>query len=157
MHDVGPQLVEQPGVVRDREHAQVVVGGHGLDAAGDVAQRVDVEPAVDLVEHRELRPEHRELQRLGPLLLAAGELDVDPTLEELRRDPEPGGLRADALVAGPRRVAALAAERGVEEVVEPHARQLDRVLQREEEPVRRALVRRQPEQLVAVDGDRTAR
>ncbi len=53
-------------------------------------------------------------------------------------------------------VATLAVEGGGEEVVEPHARQLHRVLQREEQPARGTLVRGQVEQLVAVDGDRAA-
>ena len=123
---------------------------------GDVAQGVDVEAAVDLVEHRELRLQHRELQRLGALLLAARELDVHAALEELLRDAEPLGFRADARVeiAG---LALLAADRGLEEVAEPHARDLHGVLQREEQPARGTLVRREAEQLVAVDGDRARR
>ena len=80
--------------MRDREHAEAVLGGHRLDPARHVAQRVDVEAGVDLVEHRELRLEHRELQRLGPLLLAAGELDVDAAREELVVRPR--GARASA-------------------------------------------------------------
>jgi len=119
------------------------------------AQRVDVEPAVDLVEHREPGAEHCELQRLRPLLLAAGELDVESALQELVRDPEAGGLGTHAF-AQVGAVAALTAQRGVEEVVEADAGQLDRVLQREEEAVGGALVGRQPEQLLAVDGDRPA-
>ena len=117
-------------------------GGHRLDATGDVAQRVDVEAAVDLVEHRELRLEHRELQRLGALLLAARELDVHAALEELLRDTEARRLRrrsrAVELAVG---VAALTAERGGEEVAEPHTGNLDGVLQREEQTARGALVR----------------
>ena len=82
---------------------------------------------------------------------------MTPTLEELRaRHPS---RAASALDPRPQivGVAALAAERGVEEVAEPHAGDLDRVLQREEQPARGALVRGEPEQLLAVDRDRAAR
>jgi phosphoglycolate phosphatase-like HAD superfamily hydrolase len=88
--------------VRDGEHTQVALLGHGLDALRDVAQGVDVEAGVDLVEDGELGFEHGELERLGPLLLASGELDVDAPLEELPRDPETGRLGVD-----PRRAAAV--------------------------------------------------
>ena len=125
VHAVGAQLLEQARVVRDREHAEVVFGGHRLDAAGDVAQGVDVEAAVDLVEHRELRLEHRELQGLGALLLATGELDVDAAFEELLRDAESLGFGDDARVEIAR-LALLAADRGLEEVAEPHTGHLAR-------------------------------
>ena len=98
MHPIRPQLGEQARVVRDREHAEPVVVRHALDPAGDVAQRIDVQAGVDLVEHRELRLEHRELDGLGPLLLAAGELVVDAAAEQFVRDPERVRLRGDALV-----------------------------------------------------------
>ena len=42
-----------------------------VDAVGDGAQRVDVEAGVGLVEDRDLRPQHRELEDLHALLLAA--------------------------------------------------------------------------------------
>ena len=51
-------------------------------------------------------------------------------------------------------VATLTVEGGGEEVDEAHAGQLDGVLQREEQAAGGALVRRQAEQLLAVDGDR---
>ena len=44
-----------------------------VDAVGDDAQRVDVEPGIGLVEDGELGLEHRHLEDLVALLLAAGE------------------------------------------------------------------------------------
>ena len=74
--------------MRDREHAEVVLRRHRLDAARDVAQRIDVEPGVDLVEDGKARLQDRELERLHALLLAARELVVDATGEELVGDGE---------------------------------------------------------------------
>src|SRR5439155_26411987 len=45
---------------------------------------------------------------------------------------------------------------GAEEVDKPHAGHLDRVLHREEQPVGRALPRRQPEELLTVERDGAA-
>ncbi len=121
------------------EHTEVVVVGHGLDATSDVAQRVDVEAAVDLVEDRELRLQHRELQRLQPLLLAPRELDVESAVEELLRDAESRRFDGDSrrqIVRNP----TLTAERCVEEVAESHPGQLHRVLQCEEHAERGPLV-----------------
>ena len=155
MDDIGPQLVEQPGVVGDGEDAEPVVVGHRLDPTGDVAQRVDVETAVDLVENRELGSQHRELEGLGPLLLPTGELDVQPAVEELLRDTEARRFRRHARreVVGR---AALTPERGVEEVAEADPGELHRVLEREEETVGGSFVRREPEQFLTVDRDGTA-
>ena len=47
-----------------------------VDAFGHHAQRVDVQAGVGLVEHGDLRIEHRHLQDFGTLLLAAGETVV---------------------------------------------------------------------------------
>ena len=52
-----------------------------LMPAPTALQRVDVEPAVGLVEHRELGLHDAHLDHLGALLLAAGEADVDRALE----------------------------------------------------------------------------
>ena len=130
----------------DREHAKIVVVGHRLDAPGDVAERVDVEAGVDLVEDGELRAEHGELQRLGPLLLAAGELDVHPTREELVADRQSRGFAGDALDRG--RVAV--GGRG-HQLQHAHAGNLDRVLVGEEQAEAGAFPRRAPEELLAVD------
>ena len=57
-----------------------------VDALGDGPQRVDVEARVGLVEHRDLRPQQRQLQQLHPLLLAAREAVVEVTAGEVLRD-----------------------------------------------------------------------
>ncbi len=157
VHPVGAQLGEHARVVRDREHTEATFGRHGLDAPGDVAQRVDVEAAVDLVEYREPRLEYRQLQRLGALLLATGELDVHAALEELVRDAEAVGLELDLRTQLTVGIAALTKERSGEEVDEAYAGKLHRVLQREEQTTCRAFVGGQPEELFAVDGDRAGR
>ena len=68
----GRDVVQQPLVVGDQQHAEVRVE-HRVDALGDDPQRVDVEARVGLVEDRHLRLEDRHLEHLEPLLLAAGE------------------------------------------------------------------------------------
>src|SRR5512143_1953831 len=69
-------VIEDPLVVRDQQHAQVG-SREGVHALRDDAERVDVEPGVGLVEHRDLGPEHGHLEDLGALLLAAREAVVD--------------------------------------------------------------------------------
>ena len=76
MHEVRHDVVEQPLVVRDDEH-RVLLAAQRVHAVGDDAQRVDVEAGVGLVEDGELRIEHRHLEDLVALLLAAGEAFVD--------------------------------------------------------------------------------
>ncbi len=51
-------------------------------------KRVDVEAAVGLVEDRELRFEHRHLEDLVALFLAAGKPDIDGALQEIVADIE---------------------------------------------------------------------
>ena len=80
--DVGLQLVEQAAVVGDGQHAEAVVVRQRLDAPGHGPQGVDVEAGVDLVEHGELGVQHRQLQRLVALALAAGQVDVEGPGEE---------------------------------------------------------------------------
>ncbi len=63
VHAVGLQVLEQPLVVRDAQHAELrTIGPHLLYALGHDLQRVDVETGVGLVEHRELGLEDRHLQ-----------------------------------------------------------------------------------------------
>ena len=80
-------------------------------------------------------PEHAELDHLGALALAAGEVDVEGPAQEARVEADRLGL-----VDHPRcverlaLVRAAAERRRVEQRVEAHAGDLDRVLQREEQP-----------------------
>ena len=85
---VRTELLEQPAVVGDREHAERFAAltcfvAQRLDPPGAVAQRVDVEPRVELVEDRDPRREHRQLQRLVALLLTARQVDVQRAVQEL--------------------------------------------------------------------------
>ena len=73
--------------MRDHERAEVGAD-ETLDAARDRLQRVDVEARVGLVEHRDPRLQHRHLQDLDPLLLAAGEAVVQVARGELAADLE---------------------------------------------------------------------
>ena len=81
MHVVGHDVIEQPLVVGDQQHA-AIRGAQRVHAARDHLERVDVEAGVGLVEHRELRLEHQHLQDLVALLLAAGEPFVDAARQE---------------------------------------------------------------------------
>jgi hypothetical protein len=153
VHTIGAQLAEQAGVVRDGEHAQVALLGHRLDPPGDIAQGVDVEAGVDLVEDGELGLEHGELERLRPLLLAAGELDVHAPLQELLADGEALRFRVESFSQAVG-LAAPTADGGAEEVDDADTGNLDRVLHGEEEPLCGALPRREAEQLLAVERHR---
>ena len=48
-----------------------------VDAVGDNLERVDVEAGIELIQHGKPWLEHRHLQNLVALLLAAGEADID--------------------------------------------------------------------------------
>src|SRR3954447_24501073 len=85
VHEVRLDVVQDPRVVRDDEEA-ALVAAHRVDALGDDPERVDVEAGVGLVEHRELRLEHRELEDLGALLLAAREALVEVAAREVAVD-----------------------------------------------------------------------
>ena len=56
VHDVGDEVVEDALVVRDQQDAELgAVLADLFDAGRDLAQRVDVEAGVGLVEHRDRR------------------------------------------------------------------------------------------------------
>ena len=96
VHEVGLDVVEDPLVVRDHERAHVGAD-ELLHAAGDDLQRVDVEAGVGLVEHRDLRAQHRHLQDLDPLLLAAREPVVQVARRELAAHLQAVHLREELL------------------------------------------------------------
>ena len=119
--------------------------------------RVDVEAGIGLVEDAHARLEHGHLQDLVALLLAAREADVDRALEHLGVDVELARLLADQLeeVGGADLVLAarlaLGVERGAQEGHVADARDLDRVLERQEQARRRPLLGLHAEQVVAVE------
>ena len=161
VHEVGLDVVEDALVVRDHERAHL-----GADEAAhavcDDPERVDVEPGVGLVEHRDPRREHRHLQDLDALLLAAGEAVVQVAAGHLLRDlellhrrgqllAELGNLDRVVLAAVPR--LADGVDRGAKEAGDGHAGHGVRVLEREEEAALRALVRPHLEDRLAVQED----
>ena len=81
MHLVGRDVVEQPPVVRD-EHEAAVGAAQPVDAGSHLAQGVDVQARVDFIEHGQPGLEHRELQDLVALALAAREAFVDVAREQ---------------------------------------------------------------------------
>src|SRR5512141_2512210 len=72
VHEVGLDVAQDAGVVRDQQDALALLGPEAVDAGRDDLERVDVEAGVGLVEHRDLRVEQLELGDLVALLLAAG-------------------------------------------------------------------------------------
>ena len=76
MHELRLDVVQHALVVGDHQHPHLR-GQGGVDALGHVAQRVDVQARIGLVQDRHLRPDDGHLQHLQPLLLAAGESVVD--------------------------------------------------------------------------------
>ena len=72
--------------------------GQRLDPLGAVAQGVDVEAGVELVEDGDLGLQHGQLQRLVALLLAAGEVDVERRSQQRRVEADPRRLGAEPRV-----------------------------------------------------------
>ena len=85
MHPVRNDVVQEPLVMGDDEHGAIGTAQR-VHALGDDAQGVDVEARIGLVEDAERRIEQRHLQDLVPLLLAAGEADIERTPQHFRVD-----------------------------------------------------------------------
>jgi hypothetical protein len=75
-HGVGRQRFDQLQVVRHHEEGRAL-RAQALHQLHDGAHAVDVHAGVDLVQHRQPRPQQRELQQFVALALAAGEAVVD--------------------------------------------------------------------------------
>ena len=116
-------------------------------------------PGVGLVEDRDLRPQHRQLQDLHPLLLAAREAVVDVAAGELARDVDQLhrrlGLAAEVLEADLRLAARLAVgvDRHPQVLGDGHAGDRDRVLEGHEQAGARALLGVGLGDLLAVEDD----
>ena len=111
--EVGRDVVEQALVVRDQQDAEVRVE-HRVHAVGDDPQGIDVEARIGLVEDRHLRLEHRHLEHLEALLLAAREALVDVARRERLVHPQEGELLAHPLAEVHHRDAALDGVGGVD-------------------------------------------
>src|SRR5690606_3802863 len=107
VHEVRPDVAQDPGVVGDEQDAGFTRLAHPVDRLADHLERVDVQPRVGLVEDGDLRLEQFQLHDLVPLLLAAGEALVDVALGEGRVDAQPlqGGLQLTGPGAQLRRLA----------------------------------------------------
>ncbi len=70
VHEVGPDVTQHP--LLTRAHEGTPFGrAQAAHAFGNLLQRVDVEPGVGFVEDREAWLQHRHLEHLVALLLAA--------------------------------------------------------------------------------------
>ena len=147
--------------MRDHERAHLRAD-ELLHAARDDPERVDVEAGVGLVEHRHPRLQHRHLQDLDALLLAAGEPVVEVARRELAADLEAVHLREQLVAELGNRHRVLDAavprlahgvDRAAQEARHRHARDRMRVLEREEQAALRALVRRHLGHVLAVEED----
>ena len=158
VHEVGLHQVQDALVVGDDQDAHIRAR-ELVDALGDDAQRIDVQARVGLVEHRDPRPEHRQLEHLHSLLLTAGEAVVEVSAGELARDVDQLHrllrLAAEVLEADLGLAACLAV--GVEghpQVLgHGHAGNRDGVLEGEEEPGARALFGRGLGDVLALEDD----
>ena len=161
VHVVGGDVVEDPLVVRDHERAHLRAD-ELVDALRDDLERVDVEAGVGLVEDRDPRLQHRHLQDLDALLLAAREAVVEVALRELARHlqvlhrrEQLGAelLHGDRVVLAAVRRLALRVDRAAQEARDRDARDRVRVLEREEEALLGALVGPQLGHVLAVEQD----
>ncbi len=135
---------------------EALLGVQLLDPLGDGAQRVDVEARVGLVEDRDVRLEHRHLQDLRALLLPAGEALVEVArgeravhVEQLDRVLQLGAELFDV-----DRLLAFGVDRHAQEVRHGDPRDRHRVLEGEEQPRLRALVRLGLGDVLALEEDR---
>ncbi len=167
-HKVWLNMVEQPLVVGDHQHAHLgLLRVERVDAVGDDLERVDVEPRVGLVHHRHVRLEHRHLQDLDPLLLAAAEALVEVAAHKGLVDFERGHLLAQLLAELGHRdggrlgilaiLAAMRIDRRAQEVRHRHAGDGDRVLEGQEQPQLGALIGPQLKDVLALVPDLAAR
>jgi hypothetical protein len=170
--DVGLDVVEQTLVVGDQQDAEVRVQ-HRIDALGDDPQGIDVEPRIGLVEDRHLGLDDRHLEHLQPLLLATGETLVDVAGREALVHPEERHLLAHLGAEIAHRNAAadrigrvdigilvdalqLGVQRAADERGDRQSGDRGRVLEGEEQPETRPLVRRELEDVSALPLDLTA-
>ena len=149
-------VVQQALIVGDDDE-RAVLPPERVDACRHRLQRVDVEPGVRLVQHREPGLEHRHLENLVPLLLAAREALVDRAPQQGLVDVDQAGALAQQLQEVHRvefRLAprlAVRVDRRLQEVAVADAGDLDRILEGQEEAGVGPLFRRHLLQVLAVE------
>ncbi len=156
VHELGLHVVEDPLVVGDDQRAEALLVVQTLDTLGDGAQRVDVETRIGLVEDRHVGSQHRHLQDLRALLLAAGEAVIEVARGEGFVDVEQLDrvLQLGAELLDLDRFVALGVDRHPQEVRDRHAGDRHGVLEGEEQPRLRALVRFGLGDVLALEDDR---
>ena len=161
VHEVRCDVVEDSLVVRDDERARLRTDER-VHAVRDDPQGVDVETRVGLVEHRDPRLEHRHLQDLDALLLAAGEAVVQVARRELAGNlevlhcgeklrPELGDRHGIVLAAVSR--LARRVDRAAQEARHGDTGDRMRILEGEEEPALGTLVRSEFRHVLPVEHD----
>src|SRR6185312_7022299 len=142
VHEVGLDVAQDARVVGDEQHAEIGVRLRAVHALRHDLESIDVEAGVGLVEDREARLQHLELQDLVALLLTTGESLVHAAVCEGRVHPQVLHRLFDLLhpTADGRRLAVEGGLGGAEEVRHGDAGDLHRVLHREEEAGARARV-----------------
>ena len=162
MHMIRHDVVQQPLIMGDQnDHALGIA--QAVDALGDDLEGIDVQPGVGLVENREGRLQHRHLEDLVALLLAAGEVLVHgavqqllPHLDHFRFLPHQvekidgvqlalAAMRADGVDGGFQQI----------DVVDPG--DLHRILERHEHALARALLGRHGQQIFPLITDGAGR
>ncbi len=148
-------LVENVNAVRHDVIKQALIVGDDdggtirrlqrVDAVSHDLQRVDVETTIGFIENAELRLQERHLQDFGALLFAAGEADVQRTLQHLHVDLQIAGGFLDAADEIRRRQFRLAARlallvhRNLEELHGGDTGNFDRILEGKENALGGAL------------------
>ncbi len=161
VHEVRSDVVEDALVVRDHERAGLRPD-ELVHAVRHDLERIDVEARVGLVEHGDLRLQHRHLQDLDALLLTAGEPVVQVPGRELAGNLEilHGGEEVRAELGDRHRILfatarglAVRVDRAPQEARHSDARDCMRVLERKEEAALCSLVRTELGQVLSVEED----
>ena len=126
-------------------------------------ERINVETGVGLVEDRQLGLQHCHLQNLVALFFAAREAFVDTAIQEFRVHAQRRHLffselqKLKGIDLVDSLVLAFRVERGLEKVGVVNARNLDRVLEAQENAVASTFFGFEFQQVLTLEGDGTAR
>src|SRR5438093_6253400 len=156
MHGIRDNVIKE-ALVMSYHDDRAILRPEVIDPLRHGLQGIDVEPRVGLIEDRELGVEDGHLEDLVPLLLPSGEPFVDGTghqalvhLENLHPLPDQGeevhGIKLLEAAAFPNRVQAR-----LQEIHVAHSRDLDRVLEREENSRASALLGSHLEQVSTLE------